>query len=217
MVALQYIVDHTSLPIPRVHAYDCDVKNVLRHPYMIMDFVHGTRLVDVWNELSWWNGERSKERLLASIAGYMIELSKLEFNSVGALDRSQPDQPYEIVPFSHPVQDDCAPSDAVYGPYDSTHTYLLELLNAQIGEERPSPPYALFRLLLGGLLDTRCNEPPHTLAHPDLDSQNIRLDDAGNVIAFIDWDGVRTEPRRLGALSYPAWLDVDWDPLMYGG
>lgn len=215
MIALQYIMDHTSLPIPRVHAFDCDVENDLRHPYMIMDFVHGTRLVDVWNEPSWWDGERSKERLLTSIAGYMVELSKLEFNSIGALDRPQPDQPYEIVPFSR--QDDFAPSDGVYGPYDSTHTYLLELLDAQIGEERPSPPHALFRLLLGGLLDTRYDGPPFTLAHPDFDSQNIFLDDAGNVTAFIDWDGVRTEPRRLGALSYPAWLDVDWDPLMYGG
>ena len=52
-----------------------------------------------------------------------------------------------------------------------------------------------------------------TLKTADGDS----LSDAGDVVAFIDWDGIATYPRQIGALAYPSWLTVDWDPLMYDG
>ncbi|RDX51458.1 hypothetical protein OH76DRAFT_1470902 [Lentinus brumalis] len=90
MVGLQYVSDHTTLPVPRIHAYDCTTNNAIGHPYMVADYVHGTRLVDVWSKPSWWSGERSKQRLLTAIAGYMVELSKHEFDQIGCLERIQP-------------------------------------------------------------------------------------------------------------------------------
>ncbi|KAI0735919.1 hypothetical protein C8Q76DRAFT_713735 [Earliella scabrosa] len=220
MVALQYIMDHASIPIPRIHAYDCDVQNVLGHPYMIMDYVDGTPLIEVWNEPSWWTSSRSKEHLLTSLAGHMIELSKLAFDRIGCLDRAD-DGSYKIVPFISPIGpgDPEASSDPVCGPYDSTLVYLFDMLDQRRAERGPRTfaAYSFLRLLVGGLMDMRYDRAPFPLAHPDLDSQNILVNDAGEVVALLDWDGLRTCPRQLGALAYPAWLTVDWDPLMYGG
>ncbi|KAI0735916.1 kinase-like domain-containing protein [Earliella scabrosa] len=219
MVGIQYIIENTSLPIPRVHAYDCGLDNILQHPYIVMDYVRGTRLVDVWNEPSWWTGDRSKERLLTSIARYMVELSKLEFDKIGCLDRAD-DGSYHIVPFPSPFphDPDFTPPPTGFGPFTTTHAYLLALLDARVqGRVRAGGTYGLLRLFLGALPDARFDSAPFTLVPPDFDSQNILVDDQGDVAAFIDWDWVATQPRQLGALTYPAWLTVDWDPLIYDG
>lgn len=218
MVALRYILDHTSLPIPKVHAYDCGTENILEHPYIIMDYVHGTRLIDVWNEPSWWTGERSKQRTLRSIARHMVELSTLEFDKIGCLDIA-PDGSYKIVPFLSPFIEDLEvePPEGGFGPFDTTYAYLLGLLDARL-RERPygdTPAYKMLRLFIGSLPDMRYDSAPFTLSLPDFDSQNIIVDDSGDVAAFVDWDWVSTQPRQLGALTYPAWLTIDWDPFAY--
>lgn len=221
MVGLEYVVTNTSLPIPRVHAYDCTADNTFGHPYIIMDYIHGTRLVDVWNEPSWWTGERSKERLLTSIAGYMVELAKHEFDQIGCLDHTEPDGPYHVVPIpaSCLFNDDVKPSKPEYGPFTSADTYLRTSLDEHCkGTDSiiaQSSLVTMLRMYLAILPDARFDGAPFVLGHPDFDSQNIILDDSGNIAAFIDWDGIATQPRQLGALTYPSWLTVDWDPLMY--
>ncbi|KAI0757649.1 kinase-like domain-containing protein [Daedaleopsis nitida] len=218
MIGMQYLSENTSLPIPRIHAFTYTADNTIQYPYIIMDYMHGVRLVDVWNEPSWWTGERSKERTLTSIARHMVELSKLQFDKIGCLDRAEPDGPYHIVSLPCPFLDDedyHGPTTPI-GPFPTTHTYLLTLLAARAKDHgRLGGHYALLRLFIGALPDIRYDGPPFTLAPPDLDSQNVFVDEAGDVAAFIDWDGLTTQPQQLGALSYPAWLTVDWDPLMY--
>ncbi|CDO74592.1 hypothetical protein BN946_scf184324.g4, partial [Trametes cinnabarina] len=86
ILSLKYIMSQTSLPIPRIHGYSCEDNNTLGHPYTLMDKIHGTRLIDVWNDPAWWTGERSKERFLASLAEAMVELASLEFDQIGRLE-----------------------------------------------------------------------------------------------------------------------------------
>lgn len=54
------------------------------------------------------------------------------------------------------------------------------------------------------------------LSAPDLDAQNVLVDEEGNVTGIIDWDHVQTLPRCVGYCRYPSWITRDWDPLMYG-
>ncbi|KAL2023919.1 hypothetical protein VTK56DRAFT_696 [Thermocarpiscus australiensis] len=54
------------------------------------------------------------------------------------------------------------------------------------------------------------------LCSPDFDSQNILVDDEGNVTGLIDWDHVQTVPPCVGYSCYPSWITRDWNPLMYG-
>ncbi|KAL2012730.1 hypothetical protein VTN00DRAFT_255 [Thermoascus crustaceus] len=53
------------------------------------------------------------------------------------------------------------------------------------------------------------------LALPDFDSQNIMIDERGNLTGIIDWDNVQTAPRFLGHSSFPGWITRDWDPVIY--
>ncbi|OSC97338.1 hypothetical protein PYCCODRAFT_1428562 [Trametes coccinea BRFM310] len=218
ILALDYIISRTSLPIPRIHGYSCDTNNSLGHPYMLMDKVHGTRLIDVWNEPSWWIGERSKQRLFDSLAAMMVELSSLEFDKIGRLVRTGPSSggAYYVGPFP-PEWDSTTqkPTEAT-GPFSSAHTFLSHSISSMRRQE-DSRELALLQLFLGALSDPRFDSAPFTFGHPDFDSQNIFVDDTGRVVGLIDWDGVSVLPRQLGALTYPAWITVDWDPTIYDG
>ncbi|RPD59357.1 hypothetical protein L227DRAFT_611969 [Lentinus tigrinus ALCF2SS1-6] len=83
--------------MPRIYAYDCTLDNVLPRPYVVTDLLRGTLLVDVWNEASWWTGEWSKERLLASVAKHIVALSGLEFDKIGCLVCDETDGSYHVL------------------------------------------------------------------------------------------------------------------------
>ncbi|KAI0359536.1 hypothetical protein OH77DRAFT_1517948 [Trametes cingulata] len=217
---MEYITSHTSVPIPRLHAYCCTTDNPLAHPYMIMDKIRGLLLDDVWEDPSWWTGERKKENLLESLAGFMVELAGLEFDQIGILDWL-PDGSYIVGPFpwglgaitSDGSQKEC-------GPFHTAHEYI----NARLASRRAreSDPQelawmALAQLFLGALPETAYDGAPFTIGHPDYDMQNIFVDDTGRVVGIIDWDGVHIQPREAGAVRYPWFLMRDWNPSMYDG
>lgn len=54
------------------------------------------------------------------------------------------------------------------------------------------------------------------LALPDLDSQNIMVDEEGTVTGIVDWDLCHTVPSFVGYARYPGWITRDWDLSMYG-
>ncbi|KAI0359522.1 kinase-like protein [Trametes cingulata] len=216
IVAMEYIMARTSVPIPRLHAYSCETDNPLGHPYIIMDRVRGTRVVDIWHDASWWTGERRKENLLQSLAGYMAELATHHFDGIGQLDRL-PDGSYHIVPFPSAASLlllDNKPSDGEIGPFHTTHEFLRTLLDLRRSTEK-QPWLALLQMFIGAIVDARTDGPPFALGHPDFNSQNIIVDDTGRVVGLIDWDGVFVGPLQMSALVYPSWLTIDWDPMMY--
>ncbi|KAI9059521.1 hypothetical protein FKP32DRAFT_1679786 [Trametes sanguinea] len=219
IIAMEYIVGRTSVPIPRVHAYSSGVNNALGRPYMLMDKVHGTPLVDVWNDPAWWTGDRRRENLFDSLAGYMVELASLQFDKIGRLDRVKPDGDHVIAPFPSGIAiigAEGAHED--FGPFATTHAYLTELLalRRKTGRTRNVPPYALLQLFIGALPNSQLDAGPFTFGHPDYDLQNVFVDDkTGRVVGIIDWDGVTVQPPELGALAYPAWLTHDWNPAAY--
>ncbi|CAO2657979.1 Nn.00g072390.m01.CDS01 [Neocucurbitaria sp. VM-36] len=50
------------------------------------------------------------------------------------------------------------------------------------------------------------------LRHPDLDLQNILVDDEGNVTGILDWHEATTAPRCIGFSALPYFLTHDWHP-----
>jgi hypothetical protein len=49
------------------------------------------------------------------------------------------------------------------------------------------------------------------LRHPDLDFQNILVDDEGKITGIIDWEGCMAVPRCAGYASVPDFLRRDWE------
>ncbi|KAI4518882.1 kinase-like domain-containing protein [Schizophyllum commune] len=204
-----------SFPIPRMHGHSCDSENILRRPFMVTDFVSGTQLVKVWNDPSWWTGGRTRENTLRSIAKHMAQLASLEFDQIGSL-QVHDDGSYHICPFLalRDLLPDHPDGDAPFGPFSSTRAFMFALLK-KAREVDDSSSFSLLELLLGSLLEHQFDGAPFHLSYPDFDSQNVFVDDKGEVTGLIDWDGVGVYPRQLGALTYPSWLTVDWDPVMY--
>jgi hypothetical protein len=58
--------------------------------------------------------------------------------------------------------------------------------------------------------DTTYEDETFVLRHPDLEFQNILVDDDGNVTGIIDWEGCLAVPRCVGYASVPDFLRRDW-------
>ncbi|KZV83170.1 hypothetical protein EXIGLDRAFT_324047 [Exidia glandulosa HHB12029] len=182
-----------------------------------MDLARGTRLVDVWYDKKWWTGARSKTNTHRSLARHMVELSSIEFDRIGTLERNDATGEYFVAPFASRHELACLLEGPDYplGPFRTQHEYLRSLA-ASLLLGMPNPYSLMVELFIGTLPDPRFDSAPFTLEHPDLDSQNVFIDDdTGEISALIDWDGVAVLPRQLGALRYPAWLTLDWNPLSY--
>ncbi|KAI0359537.1 hypothetical protein OH77DRAFT_1420056 [Trametes cingulata] len=224
IIAMQYISSHTTIPIPRLHAYSYTTDNALGHPYMIMDEVQGTCLYDAWKDPSWWTGERRKENLFQSLAGYMTQLAGLEFDKIGRLDRSddsQAEASHFVAPFpsgSELVGQADGPHEEL-GPFDSTRAYLMSLVDLRRPLEKDARGKAwcaLAQMFVDALPDARYDSAPFTFDHPDFNTQNIFVDDTGRVVGMIDWDGVSIQPRQIGAMCYPTFVTLDWNPGTHG-
>ncbi|KAF2820256.1 hypothetical protein CC86DRAFT_471378 [Ophiobolus disseminans] len=50
------------------------------------------------------------------------------------------------------------------------------------------------------------------LRHPDLDLQNILVDDDNTITSILDWHGTITAPRCIGYVALPRFLTHDWFP-----
>ena len=104
------------------------------------------------------------------------------------------------------------------GPFESDdgeREYLMSLLDQQ-------PPaagklgqgiYQLLRLFMEWMPQDTI-KGSFVISHPDLDLQNILVDESGTVTGLIDWDGVTTVSQLAGC-TYPKWLTHDWDPWNY--
>lgn len=103
-------------------------------------------------------------------------------------------------------------AEAEFGPFDTTNAFFRSLIG-KARQMNNRPELAALQLFIGALPDYRFDGSPFHFAVPDFDSQNILVDDGGEVAGIIDWDNICIYPRELGALTYPAWITVD--PMMY--
>ncbi|KAF8314132.1 hypothetical protein F5887DRAFT_908515 [Amanita rubescens] len=223
IITQRFTSSKTSIPIPQIHYWSLDSSNILSRPFVIMDFIPGTNLSKLWNDRSWITDQK-REKIFEQIAGWMTELSALEFDQIGCLDWDEASGTHRIVPFpdssaflvrlwqgSEEPDSTAVPA----GPFNAAHEYLSFILSLR-RRISDSSILAILQLFLSALPDSTLDGPPFALCPPDFDSQNVLVDNDGIITGIIDWDGVRTLPRQGGAAAYPAWLTVDWVPICYG-
>ena len=81
VATLAYLRANTSVPVPRVIAWQSNVDNELGFEWLIMEFMEGVPLYDIWRRIPW---DRKLE-LIDSLAGLVKEIQDHKFNSIGAL------------------------------------------------------------------------------------------------------------------------------------
>ncbi|CAI7566213.1 unnamed protein product [Penicillium bialowiezense] len=225
----------TTIPLPEVFAFESSCKNELNCPFILMSYVEGRKLSDVW-----FDKESPKDivqalrtRALQDIAAAMVQLDKYSFDQGGPLVFDHQNQLSGIgsVQHSHddaelePLADkdpDGSPVHSGMGPYLDPKAWYEDGLDHQLNRAMKRDDIwdtGLLRLLqmsVDSIQEPCDGRKPFVLTHPDFNSQNIIVAEDGELRAMIDWDGVYSAPRSMGNEAYPSWLTRDWDPSMYG-
>lgn len=223
----------TTIPLPDVLDFSSTTQNTIRCPYIIMSFISGTPLYDVWfgHRLKGTSPDITRARrtrALEGIASAMVQLDRFSFRTGGCLLFGSDGTPSGIGPmrqadhmamldrwFVHkdpdddPIYVECAASSDPKAYY----TLMLD----RYPEQNPVPKglAMLLRRLISWIPEP-VGMDPFVLAHPDFDIQNVIVSEEGELLGLIDWHGVAAVPRSLGNERYPGWLTRDWDPAMYG-
>ncbi|RJE26840.1 Phosphotransferase enzyme family [Aspergillus sclerotialis] len=207
----------SQAPLPEVLAFSDTCDNELNCPFILIDYIEGRPLYDVWlDKESPKHVVRSRRvRALQDIAIAMVQLDKFSFDKAGSLIFNDQNSPTDVGPMRFvgtPAMLDrsqCEDPDesTIYletGPFSDPKEYYRVILD-QRGEQSSSFESGLLsflRLAISWIpepVPTKKNQKPFVLAHPDMDIQNFLVNDEGALQAIIDWDGVG-----------------DWDPAMYG-
>ena len=223
----------TTIPLPDVLDFSSTTQNTLRCPYIIMTFISGIPLYDIWfghrlNGVSPDTTHLRRIRSLKSIASAMVQLDRFSFRTGGRLVFGSDGNPSDIKstrrvdhkamldrwfihkdPDDDPIYIECAAS----GDTKAYYTLMLDIHP----EQNPVPEglAMLLRQLISWISEPSRMDP-FVLAHPDFEIQNFIVSEEGELRGIIDWDGVAAVPRTLGNERYPGWLTRDWDPAMYG-
>lgn len=78
---LTHLRANTSIPVPRVFAWDSSPDNELGFEWILMEKIAGVPLLDIWRKIEW---ER-KLVLIESLAGLVNQLGSHKFDRIGSL------------------------------------------------------------------------------------------------------------------------------------
>lgn len=176
--------------------------------------------------------EAFRQRSLQTLASLMIQVNATtDVTQAGSPQYDEEGNIGGIGPFRIPNplthRDHLRANNFVSEAYENYHSYreieptgdgqayLLSMLDQHLVQERQSSLGAnkLLRMFIDWS-STGFIKNDFVLTHPDLDLQNILVDETGKVVGLVDWDGVTTVPRAIGC-AYPKWISRDWDPECY--
>ncbi|KAK2810754.1 hypothetical protein FQN49_008517 [Arthroderma sp. PD_2] len=234
VATLAWIQQHTSLPAPRVVAYDHSNANELGFEWILMEKMPGRPLANVWGSMAW----AQKEKLAAKIAHYSAELFSRRLSRIGnpfftkqcgTRDMTQVhlqnDGPAEfVVDRIVSMQffwDDHFSHDVPRGPYNlSAEWFQARLKFNQLDcektirestdeddiEEAEKTLPVVERLIKAiRLIFVEDIKVPTILLHDDLSRHNILVDDDGELQGIIDWECTSAVPLWKAA-QFPQFL-----------
>ncbi|KAH9863701.1 hypothetical protein J1614_009633 [Plenodomus biglobosus] len=189
--AMRLVRSKTNIPVPEVwHAY---TDSATGHARIVMEFVEGDCLVDVWEKYT----PEEKERVIEQLRDMLIQLRELKGSVIGSVDGTACEDP---------LFDD---NIGAYGPYDNEASFNEGVITA------------LKNTLSGGWVNTVCDMvgvlKGHeiVMTHGDFSPRNI-LVRGTKVVAVLDWEMSGYYPEYweyVKALFRPAW-EEDW--IKYG-
>ncbi|SPO01591.1 uncharacterized protein DNG_04264 [Cephalotrichum gorgonifer] len=218
---MKMLKKETTIPLPDVIDYCSTVHNELKCPYMLITYISGYSLYDVW-----WGEQfgihdhktnsRCRRQALEDIASAMSQLRKFTFEKGGFLE-FDPDGKPSVGPMR--VIDHQAGLDyngegkvlfyAEAGPFlnpEDQYTF---------GLHQQRPPFQggvadLLKMFISYIPEVADGDQ-FDLAHPDFALQNFIVSEERHLLGIIDWDGAAAVPLSMGSRKYPSWLTADWD------
>ncbi|WEW54678.1 hypothetical protein PRK78_000100 [Emydomyces testavorans] len=194
-----------NIPVPKVYAYE-DGTNPGTVPYIAEEFIDGSKLEDVWFELS----NDKKQSLCQRIASIVVDLAETRFSVIGSLSLDFHPGPtvqgVKIFKGRYKFH-----SSEIYdvGPYFKSKDFILAAYDREIyyythgGDDiemdfftkTPLPNWIEHlkterEAIAAGEKDDVCkliDEEPFCISHGDFSTSNILVRD-GNVVGVVDWE-----------------------------
>ncbi|KAF8152566.1 kinase-like domain-containing protein [Crassisporium funariophilum] len=237
VATMEYIKQHTQIPVPTVIAYDSSSENTLGYEWILMQRIPGKQLSDIWSDLS----DTSKRAIVRATANHVLQMRKsCTFRDIGGLYHD-PDTGFNIGPIITQFMFMGGRRQLVTrnrGPYCHDSDLVLALIDVQIAgihllRAMPSDDPNLdedliedgpeilrlmeeMRSLVPAIFPrNEKNEPFRTvLLHPDLSLNNIMINaDTLEITGIIDWECANASPQWQD--TYPQFLtgpDVEKQP-----
>ena len=225
-LTMQTIQRETTIPLPTVYGFDNTMDNELGCPYMMMEWLQGKPLWEVWfdKKASPARLEQVRIRALQTIAAAIVQLNGYQSDYSGS---------WRFDAGLNPIDVGGAKAVDMWTVREETDEEEPDDLLIEKGPSRDPLDSLLFMLHRRGMkpqfnargrgidlsleLFTQWAReralgkgPEFVLAHPDFDIQNILVDRDGALCGILDWDGVAFVPHSVGCLKYPMFLTRDW-------
>ena len=107
---LSYLKENTSIPVPRVIAWDSFVATDLGFEWILLEKIEGVALDKLWRGMPW----DSKVRLVAALAPLLGQLRDHKFDEIGSLYFNGREEPFDPQYWSEAaLQQDLPPADGM--------------------------------------------------------------------------------------------------------
>ncbi|KAL5341783.1 hypothetical protein BJX70DRAFT_26420 [Aspergillus crustosus] len=210
---MQYIKEHSDLPVPQVFAYEVDEKNPVGAAFILMELLPGSVAMDALGGYEVHRGVIAREyrqNFYRSVA--KCHLTSLRLSKIGTIVRNR-EGGYE-----------CGPIPGIGGPFDSATAFFEARAESvkfrwdketiiRMMQQGPIPAEEMVEIIenfpsqikaMASRLSL-CDKGPFPLAHADFLHSNIIVDeDNFNVTGVIDWEGACTVPCEL--IAFPDFL-----------
>jgi len=234
VATLEAVALGTKIPVPHVIAYDASSSNAIGFEWILMQYMQGTPLEEMWDKLDW----PSKTGLISELTKWMVQLFSMRFNKLGALyvgtdgNMLTPLNTWHcatvgpLVPHRF-FQSDISPRQDGFGPFQTSRQWLLasarqlqETSNMILeckddsgsidssDEDDAQRTLELTRCLeneIDKFFPEKDEEELFALHHDDISLNNILVNDKGELTALLDWEFSATMPLYKTAY-YPSFL-----------
>jgi hypothetical protein len=225
VATIEFVRQKTSLPVPRIIAFDSHNENELGFEWILMEMMPGVTLRKRWRKMSW----DAKENIVKCLVENHARLFEHRFYKIGNIFDSEKQASSTSFTLDRMVSliffwGDHLTHDVSRGPFTSSHDWLKvrlqlvltdqqRILDSTCDEDEIEDAEAaldlakrLLEILPTIFLPNVSTGEPTMLFHDDLSMQNIMVDDDGQLTAVIDWECVSAMPLWR-ACQVPALLD----------
>lgn len=191
IATMKIILQHTTIPVPRVFDFDASADQPFGYPYVLMECLGGRTLP---NGVASSVPHQHHAKVAKQLANVLMELQNLTFSRIGRLWCGENgDQPVEITTMAW---------HSSPGPLETSLEYFYnqrQSENREILAMHPDDPdwltacWVLKTALAHIIIEERVRGP-FPLCHLDLHFGNMLFDNDYNLTGIIDWSSAQAAP-----------------------
>ncbi|KAJ3797908.1 hypothetical protein GGU11DRAFT_783155 [Lentinula aff. detonsa] len=206
IATMRYLKRHSAIPVPEIYGYDNDADRRVGGTWMVMEYVEGRNVDQVWHTLT----TTQREQLALSLADLWSQLILLTFDRIGSL-YERPEGQFVVGPMTFlPTRNHYAiapPENAKCGPFNtalewleaSARQDLAYRLSLSPQSEAPSRIDSVLKFIRDSddlRLSTEWAASRFSIEHVDYSTHNVLVSPVSptEIVAVLDWEGARVVP-----------------------